>query len=84
MRQLSGNRTGYEMSNVVKTYKCPICHKIAPENKYKPFCSKRCADIDLGNWFNESYRVETEEIDDQDIEALEELASRPDDDEDGK
>lgn len=34
--------------------------------------------------FNESYRVEAEEIDDQDIEALEELASRPDDDEDGK
>jgi endogenous inhibitor of DNA gyrase (YacG/DUF329 family) len=22
-----------------------------------PFCSKRCADIDLGRWFTESYRI---------------------------
>ncbi len=33
---------------------CPICHKLAIE-RYKPFCSKRCADIDLGQWFNEKY-----------------------------
>ena len=70
------------MGEVLKTCRCPICGKVAPVGKYRPFCSKRCADIDLGNWFNESYRVEAEEIDDQDIEALEELASRPDDDED--
>ncbi len=72
------------MGEVLKTCRCPICGKVAPIGKYRPFCSKRCADIDLGNWFNELYRVEAEEIDDQDIEALEELASRPDDDEDGK
>ena len=28
---------------------------------YRPFCSKRCADIDLGRWLKEGYRVETEE-----------------------
>ena len=49
------------MSEVVKTYRCPICKKIAPAGKYKPFCSKRCADIDLGNWFNESYRIPVQE-----------------------
>lgn len=64
------------MSNVVKTYKCPICHKIASENKYKPFCSKRCADIDLGNWFNESYTVPAVELDDTEIEQLQEALDK--------
>jgi len=36
--------------------KCPICKKpTAPE--FKPFCSKRCADVDLGRWLTESYTV---------------------------
>lgn len=35
---------------------CPICRE-AGTAKYKPFCSGRCADIDLGRWFNESYTV---------------------------
>lgn len=39
---------------------CPICNKIA-EEKYHPFCSKRCSDIDLGRWFNESYTIPVEE-----------------------
>ncbi|MCY4186180.1 MAG: DNA gyrase inhibitor YacG [Rhodobacteraceae bacterium] len=34
--------------------KCPICKKVSiPE--YQPFCSKRCADIDLGNWLDGKY-----------------------------
>jgi endogenous inhibitor of DNA gyrase (YacG/DUF329 family) len=40
--------------------KCPICGKPA-EEKYQPFCSKRCADVDLGRWLKESYRVPTDE-----------------------
>ncbi|MBI1778953.1 MAG: DNA gyrase inhibitor YacG [Proteobacteria bacterium] len=36
---------------------CPICERPAIEPRYRPFCSRRCADIDLGRWFNESYRV---------------------------
>ena len=35
---------------------CPICKKPS-DPQYRPFCSKRCADIDLGRWFNESYVV---------------------------
>ena len=35
---------------------CPIC-KRASEEKFRPFCSKRCADVDLGRWFNEDYAV---------------------------
>ncbi len=40
--------------------KCPICGKPADPG-YKPFCRKRCADIDLGRWLKEGYRVPTEE-----------------------
>jgi endogenous inhibitor of DNA gyrase (YacG/DUF329 family) len=35
---------------------CPICAKES-DPKYRPFCSRRCADIDLGRWLNETYRV---------------------------
>lgn len=35
---------------------CPICQK-ATDAKYRPFCSRRCADIDLGRWLTESYVI---------------------------
>ena len=35
---------------------CPICKKIAVQ-KFQPFCSKRCADIDLGRWLKGSYII---------------------------
>ena len=35
---------------------CPICAK--PEAQgFRPFCSKRCADIDLGRWFKGGYAI---------------------------
>jgi uncharacterized protein len=45
--------------------KCPGCGKPA-EAKYRPFCSKRCADVDLGRWLKESYRVPSDEPPDGD------------------
>ena len=39
---------------------CPICDKPA-EYRWRPFCSKRCADVDLGRWMNESYALPSEE-----------------------
>ena len=41
---------------------CPICSRPAVQ-EYRPFCSKRCADLDLHRWLNESYRVPTDDID---------------------
>lgn len=35
---------------------CPTCGKPAFA-KVKPFCSKRCADIDLGRWLKEGYAI---------------------------
>ena len=51
--------------------KCPICKKEFTDTKYRPFCSKRCADIDLGNWFNEAYKVPVVDLDEQELEELE-------------
>lgn len=39
-----------------KTGKCPQCKKPAVPD-YRPFCSKRCADIDLGRWLTGSYVI---------------------------
>lgn len=39
---------------------CPICGKPAATG-YHPFCSKRCADVDLSRWLGGVYRVETDE-----------------------
>ena len=48
---------------------CPICKKEA-DDKYRPFCSKRCADVDLAKWFNGSYASPAEEIEPEEAEAL--------------
>lgn len=40
--------------------KCPICGKTSDFN-YRPFCSKRCADIDLNRWLSGVYKIETDE-----------------------
>lgn len=34
---------------------CPNCRRRPADEKYKPFCSKRCADVDLHRWFAGSY-----------------------------
>ena len=36
--------------------KCPICNKDASD-PYKPFCSRRCADVDLARWFSGAYAI---------------------------
>jgi endogenous inhibitor of DNA gyrase (YacG/DUF329 family) len=40
--------------------RCPICGKPTTP-RHQPFCSARCADIDLGRWLKGNYRVETDE-----------------------
>lgn len=47
----------------VGTARCPICGKPA-EVHSRPFCSKRCADVDLSRWLGGVYRVETNEVPD--------------------
>ncbi|WP_306261179.1 DNA gyrase inhibitor YacG [Pararhizobium sp. IMCC21322] len=39
-----------------KPVPCPICKKLSHRDSY-PFCSKHCANVDLGRWFNGKYAV---------------------------
>ncbi|MFQ6018545.1 MAG: DNA gyrase inhibitor YacG [Kiloniellaceae bacterium] len=40
--------------------RCPICG--APTKpEVRPFCSPRCADVDLGRWLRGAYRIPTGE-----------------------
>ena len=39
---------------------CPICQKKS-DPKYAPFCSRRCADVDLNRWLKGAYVMPTNE-----------------------
>ena len=47
--------------------KCPICGKPA-NTDYKPFCSRRCADVDLNRWLSGSYAIPVVESEPDDAE----------------
>ena len=53
---------------------CPICGKETVQ-AYRPFCSKRCADVDLGKWLGGEYSLPSEDPEEAQ-EALEALAAR--------
>lgn len=57
---------------------CPICAKDT-DPKCRPFCSKRCADVDLAKWLSGSYAVPSTDPDDFDAveEAMDEQARKP-------
>ena len=42
---------------------CPICQRPSVQ-AFRPFCSKRCADVDLQRWFTGAYAVPAVEADD--------------------
>lgn len=49
------------MNTPVLHKKCPICDKNTVL-EYQPFCSKKCADIDLGRWLKGTYVIHTNEV----------------------
>ena len=57
---------------------CPICAK-GTDPKYRPFCSKRCADIDLGKWLTGSYAIPADSPEDLEEaeQALQNAPSKP-------
>jgi endogenous inhibitor of DNA gyrase (YacG/DUF329 family) len=57
---------------------CPICDKETAKD-YKPFCSRRCADVDLGRWLNGSYAVASQDEDEAEeaLQEMERLEPRP-------
>jgi uncharacterized protein len=49
--------------------KCPICSRPTDQH-YRPFCSRRCADVDLSRWLRGSYAI-PDEAEDEDGQAPE-------------
>ncbi|WP_425045251.1 DNA gyrase inhibitor YacG [Primorskyibacter sp. S87] len=45
---------------------CPTCGQKTVAN-YRPFCCRRCADLDLAKWLNGSYALPSE--DHEEVEA---------------
>jgi endogenous inhibitor of DNA gyrase (YacG/DUF329 family) len=51
---------------------CPICGKPAAEG-FRPFCSRRCGDVDLNRWLSGVYAVPvTEDEEEEEDERREE------------
>ena len=55
--------------------RCPICSRPS-EARYKPFCSARCANVDLSRWLNEGYRIPARPDSDEEESASEGNAPR--------
>jgi endogenous inhibitor of DNA gyrase (YacG/DUF329 family) len=55
---------------------CPICNKPTVQ-EFRPFCSKRCADVDLARWFTGAYAVPSHDPDDAD-DLENQLSDTPD------
>lgn len=48
------------MQNAPKQVSCPACggpSRYSTENRYRPFCSERCKQIDLGAWASERFAL---------------------------
>lgn len=52
---------------------CPICARKS-DARYRPFCSKRCADVDLAKWMTGGYALPSD--DPEDLEEAAEAAER--------
>jgi endogenous inhibitor of DNA gyrase (YacG/DUF329 family) len=60
------------MNKIIKV-RCPQCRAEFSyyESMSRPFCSERCKMIDLGHWFEESYRVPLkEQVAEEDLEQI--------------
>ncbi len=50
--------------DITKRGRCPICGA-SPEPAYRPFCSRRCADVDLSRWLRGAYAIPAQSADDE-------------------
>lgn len=64
------------MNKVLKV-KCPTCETsfLYYDSEFRPFCSERCKMVDLGHWFEETYKVPLKENVFQDENAISEEES---------
>lgn len=58
------------------TARCPICQR-PTEAAYLPFCSRRCADVDLGKWLTGAYALPAEAAEDTPAPPPDDTPRRP-------
>jgi endogenous inhibitor of DNA gyrase (YacG/DUF329 family) len=49
--------------SATRVVQCPTCAGESlyhDSNPYRPFCSQRCRDIDLGSWASEDFRMQAQ------------------------
>jgi uncharacterized protein len=46
-----------DAADTAKSPMCVICHARPQTEEYRPFCSKRCADVDLHRWLGGVYAI---------------------------
>lgn len=55
------------MNKIAPPKPCPICGK-PPEQEFRPFCSRRCSDVDLNRWLSGVYAIPVTAESDEDGE----------------
>lgn len=57
---------------------CPVCAGDTVD-KYRPFCSKRCADVDLSRWLKGNYAIPSEDPEDAEaaLRAIQDTERKP-------
>lgn len=64
---------------------CPICQTEEVSAQTRPFCSKRCADVDLHSWLGGKYAIPAvEPPDDFDMQRTAQDADESDDGDSGE
>lgn len=58
-----------DQNQKIKIAACPMCNKPV-DAKFRPFCSKHCAALDLNRWFSGVYRLEDNESDQDSMQGL--------------
>lgn len=57
---------------------CPICNKDT-DDRYRPFCSKRCANVDLAKWLGGQYAFPSQDLlDEEDLDEIAQGVTRRD------
>lgn len=81
---MSDDDTDSKTRKAASLGRCPICRSPSVL-RYRPFCSKRCADVDLARWLGGRYAIAggnvDEDEDGDDARASEALRRDNDDDE---
>ena len=57
------------MSAQLRSPRCPTCGA-ASQPQFRPFCSVRCKQVDLGRWLSESYRLPAAPLDEAEADSL--------------